>query len=432
MKEDSYLIIGNHVTLVGNWEQVEITLKTFHNAGYPIRLSHEIVPNKINIIIEDFNIYLTQDMVEISKTHPKTKFVLYVTEYLTKKYGQLFLNVFSKKDYICRKIALMEVFIFSPISNLLDLSNSSRFIFYLEKIRRRIVRPILNKFFERINKSLDNEIMMARRQKNLFKIAHLFSLCISTTEAVLRGYNKLCSCKLNYLPVFVNIEKTLANRKRNRKLPTIFFSGRMTPYRKLVIDEINISKRKKNSYPLTLINLYPQDVKQDFEMKMNNLATGIFGNKIAKDATKLKKEIFSKNIEIIDITIYELLKKEVNPSFEIYIPQDVKWPYSSPNRTLLSIESGFIPLDYGNFDDHDINEVTITIDTQNISKYLKLSVNDLKPVYENLDKKIQKYNVLQSKKLIDFKNLYSQEVYNLSNIAGVSKEKSSGKSITTG
>ena len=52
-------------------------------------------------------------------------------------------------------------------------------------------------------------------------------------------------------------------------------------------------------------------------------------------------------------------KKDITPVFEIYIPQLKSWPYSSPNRTMLSIEKGYIPINLGNFNDHDINKYTI-------------------------------------------------------------------------
>ena len=59
-----FLLISNHHSLIGCWEQVEITLKTFKNAKIPIRISSTIIPNKVNIIIEDFSNDLT---IEIAK-----------------------------------------------------------------------------------------------------------------------------------------------------------------------------------------------------------------------------------------------------------------------------------------------------------------------------------------------------------------------------
>ena len=50
-----YLIIGNHRSLIGCWEQIEITLKTFQTAGLQIETSPVIIEGHINLIIEDFN-----------------------------------------------------------------------------------------------------------------------------------------------------------------------------------------------------------------------------------------------------------------------------------------------------------------------------------------------------------------------------------------
>ena len=42
--------------------------------------------------------------------HPNTKFVLYVTEYLTQINFKKYLNVFSQKDAFFRNIALIDHF----------------------------------------------------------------------------------------------------------------------------------------------------------------------------------------------------------------------------------------------------------------------------------------------------------------------------------
>ena len=91
---------------------------------------------------------------------------------------------------------------------------------------------VMRKIYKIFDKSWDNEVMIARRQIMLFKCAKYFSLCISTTVAVLNGYNKLCSCPLSYLPVFISEKKVIENRNINRKKHGIFFSGRLTEYRK--------------------------------------------------------------------------------------------------------------------------------------------------------------------------------------------------------
>lgn len=430
MKNELYLVIGNHNTLIGNWEQVEITLKTFQNAKIPIRLSNIIEPNKINILIEDFNSYLTKDMLNIKKKFPKTRYILYVTEYLTKKNNRLYLNVFSKKDAIFRNIASIETFVFKKLSNTIDLSDSNFFLKFTEKFRRKIVRPILFKLFNRFKKSYDNEIMMARRQRCLFEIAHLFSLCISTTEAVLRGYSDLCSCPLNYLPVFVDKEKTFKNRNQNKKMSYAFFSGRLTPFRLSLINKLN--KQYIHSYPLNIMGKYSETIIKDFNYKLNSLGNGVFGKDISIDANLIKKEVLNNSVEIIDETIYEFMQRKVNPAFEIYIPQDISWPYSSPNRTLLSIESGYLPLDYGDFNDHDINKVALKVDLNKMNDILNINNHELKKLYKNLDFRIDDYNKLQLDRLEVFKKNYKKIFHKVPTISEVSSEKSSGKNITTG
>ena len=64
------------------------------------------------------------------------------------------------------------------------------------------------------------------------------------------------------------------------------------------------------------------------------------------------------------------------------------WKYSSPNRTLLSIESGFVPLNFGSFNDHDINEISFELN--NMDDLVSLFQQEISDLFEDLDKKIKK------------------------------------------
>ena len=171
------------------------------------------------------------------------------------------------------------------------------------QLHHRILRPVF-KFFD---KSWDNEAMIARRQKMVFKCAKHFSLCISTTEAVLKGYNNLCSCPLSYLPVFVSKKKALENRKINKKKYGIFFTGRLTQYRKKII---NLFDEYKNSYPLLLIQLRNKEMLNDFHTKLIKLKKGVYGVDISIDAKFLQRFATSGLINFINDSIYEYKRKK--------------------------------------------------------------------------------------------------------------------------
>ena len=91
---------------------------------------------------------LASEIKKISLSNPKTKFILYVTEYLTKQNNLLFLNIFSFKDAVFRIIALMESYIFSDY---IDLT----FAPFIKKIKVRL-RMIIRRYMMRILKSLES------------------------------------------------------------------------------------------------------------------------------------------------------------------------------------------------------------------------------------------------------------------------------------
>ena len=107
-------------------------------------------------------------------------------------------------------------------------------------------------------------------------------------------------------------------------------------------------------------------------------------------------------MEILHINLNQYVQnKEKTAAYEIYIPQRVGWPYSSPNRTLLSIESGFIPLDFGYFSDHALNQVALTVDdTDSITRLL---AQDLEKNFIELDERIMSYNQAEKNSLEKFK-----------------------------
>ena len=110
-------------------------------------------------------------------------------------------------------------------------------------------------------------------------------------------------------------------------------------------------------------------------------------------------------------SINEVGKKTKTPLYEIYIPQLKSWPYSSPNRTMLSIEQGFIPINLGLFTDHDINKYTkqcndiYTLQTEVQTKKIDES-------FKELDIKINEYNETQKVKFENFINIFKSEVCN--------------------
>ena len=386
-----YLVLGNHTTLSGVWEQVEITLRTFSKMGISISLSSRIVPSKVNIFIEDFSSSLVKEIEYIKNKYPKTICILYVTEYLTlTKNGNVNLNCFSKRERIVRAFFKMEYISLGDTYYLFQGGSQN------SKLKSKL-RSVFSKFLAYLAKlsgtSYGNEMMMARREACLDKLRDTFSLCISTTEAVLSGYNDYCNCPLEYLPVMIDMNRVKKNRLKRSGFKAIFFSGRLTPYRHKVC--ISIGEELLNSYPLEGGPAW-DDFQQLKDTKYKLLQLENEKEAFQEgDAIRFSNEIKAMEFRSFQIitNIYNYLAKDKVAAYELYIPQSSSWLYSSPNRTILSIESGLIPIDFGSFSDHAVNEVALTaINNNDLSEIL---TQNLEVNYENLDEKISEYNNLQ-------------------------------------
>jgi len=403
-----FLILGNHHSLSGCWEQVQITINTFKKAGISLDISPLPVKGAVNILIEDFNSFNVEYISKIAED-PDTKFVLYVTEYLRKRFFTYHLNVFSFKDIFFRWISL---FLIKIRSQRLDLYLAPRSLVLLHKFNTYYTDRIFRRIYSLFGKDYFNDIMIARREVSLSKISNLFSLCISTTEAVLSGYSEFCSCELAYLPVFIDKEKSQLNRVRSKKLNGIFFSGRQTSYRRYIFNSIangfsDFTSEISSSFPLLMIKKQNESLQKDFKTKTVSLK---YLYNITEFDTYFSSAIDDNSftIENSKIPIYEYLNQNETLIYEIYIPQDAKWEFSSPNRTLLSIESGFIPIDFGkNFTDHDINSLTLNIKTFN--EAITILKSNAKTNYIELDKRIIEYNIIQANKLKSFSFLFEKK-----------------------
>jgi hypothetical protein len=395
-----YLVIGNHQTLSGVWEQLEITLRTFREMGLNIHVCSRIKPGATNILIEDFNSYIVEEILRVKIENPKTKYILYVTEYLTQTTSKrVSLNCFNALTAAVRAIFKLEYkYLGDTYNQYRNGSAASRF----QGRVRSVIEPILAFFANQAGSSYGNELMMARREACLDRVRGLFSLCISTTEAVLNGYDIYCDCPLKYLPVFVDTNRVKSNREKAHKYPAIFFSGRMTVYRKAISKDIGL--HLLNGYPLEGGTAW-NNLAKETTFKLDRLEKEESDTFRAVEAKRFADEIRQIELpafEVITSDIYSYAAQSKNAAYEIYIPQSEAWPYSSPNRTILSIESGFIPIDYGDFSDHDINEIALKATNNNMLK--NIVATPLALSYKELDIRIDHYNKGQHVKVVAVKN----------------------------
>jgi hypothetical protein len=398
-----YLVAGNHVTLSGFWEQIEITLRTFKEMDLEISIVSRIQPGEINILIEDFNSVLVDEMIAVKAKHPDTSYVLYVTEYLTgHKKGSLTLNCFTLKARWMRKLFRIENALAGDAYNMPHGgSAAARWRLRIRRIAEKVLIPLC-----RLTQlSYGNELMMARREACLEQARELFSLCISTTEAVLNGYDDYCDCRLVYLPVFIDERRMKDNQGSSKKYPAIIFSGRLTAYRQKVAQLIGQDLR--NGYPLDG-GVAWNALLTDTTFKISRLAEEreTFGEDAAKRFSESLLLTELPPFDILSTDIYSYIEAEKTAAYEIYIPQSMRWPYSSPNRTVLSVESGFIPIDYGIFSDHDVNKVAICAKkTEHLRSIVAFPID---VAYKNLNDRVTAYNQGQHKKVALVKDAFLQ------------------------
>lgn len=389
------LVIGNHRTIIGVWEQVEVVRRAFKAMEEPLMLASRIIPNDVNIIVEDLNSALVREMKATKRAHPETKYVLYATEYLT-HYGDRGgkLNIFSYKAHVIRWLHAINYQIAGDTYNHF-LGQS-----LIDKIRLLLTRAVmlpLSKLDNALGFNYDIETMMARRQACLNSMRNHFDGIIANTEAVLRGYGKFLNCPDSYLPTFIDKTRARNNRKKSKKHAAVFFSGRLTRYREEKLKELGRS----------LTNAYPFPGGETWSST----------NEMSKDAAQkvallaVEEEAMANSISLMALPalnlpqndIYSYLNSDNTAAYELYIKQNVNWQYSSPQRTLLSIESGFIPMDYGHFDDHDINALSLDVQSpEDISSQLS---KDLVTAYRELDGNVTSYNEAQKSGLPALHNM---------------------------
>jgi hypothetical protein len=366
-KKNYYLVLGNHLNIRGIDDQVLVIETTFKKAKIDIKKTIEIKPNEINIVIEEFHKDFAEIIFDVKKKFPKTKIILFSTEFLTGN-AKNRINCFNFTD-IAIRLVLKNIFIF-----LIDCPVVQTKKNYLSFKINRFLSLFLTYCFLMIGRNFNQDLMFARREYWLFKLKDLFDAVIASSEPVLNSYNSFIKGQKIYLPVFVDSRrlKLRLNEKTGIK-KNIFFSGNLTFYRKKVIEFLNNPLLDKfRSYPLVFskgefntINFYPKI------LSVINLS----GN----------KDCFN---EI--------------PLYEIYIPQSKSWPYSSPNRSIFSFKHGCIPISYGYFDQHSIDQLFL-IQTKNPNDFYDLQKKDPNLIIRRMLSKIDHYNRSQLKILKQFK-----------------------------
>ncbi len=362
-KTNIYLLINNHRSTIGIQQQIDVIERVFDKLPqFELIRSQFLIRNQINLMIEENNLEFSNAMKEMKALYPKTKFLLFVTEYLTKSIFGYQLNCFDLKTKLTHayidffsSLNLINVFSEKCRDKRIQIKFSSeKYISKLKGFSNLLFLPPLRLFNDR--DSFNNAVQITRREHFLKKTRFLYDLVFSNHGAVNDTYKNFFKSKVVLLPTFIDKKKVAQARynmkkKHNKKYANgLFFSGRLTSFRKKVISKLIRLNDGYHGYP------------------------------------------FLKYVERIDF----LAREESNtvPLFELYIKQEKKWLYSSPMRTLMSIEKGYYPVDMGIFKDNDINNLSIKLfndyDADDIIKFL--TEKTPQEYFNFLDEKILQHN----------------------------------------
>ena len=376
------ILTNNHNSLIGIRQQIDVIERVLEKLpDWKVKRSEYLIPNQINLLIEENNFEFSKKMFDIKNRYPDTKFLLFVTEYLTTSPFGLQLNSFDFKTKLVH--AYIEFFSALKLLNLFSKKDLDRQFYDFPD--KEVIFLKISKFFNRLliaplklisdDDALKNAIQITRREHFLKNTRFLYDLVLSNHKAVNITYKNFFKSEVVLLPTFINKKKAIKARLRIQEkfkkefYPGLFFSGRVTSYRRKIIKKL---------------------------IAFND---GFSKSPVFKYSKRIDK-LASRNEEKI-------------PLFEIYIKQEKKWPYSSPMRTLMSIEKGFYPLDIELFNDNDINKIPIKVKKEEIDEILYIiTKKTVEEHFNHLDEKIELHNRRQLEILPEIedalKNLFNE------------------------
>lgn len=107
----AYIYTGNHPRLDGIRDYLSLFQDVLGSRGFEVRITGELVPGALNLIIEEFSSYIEHEKLAIiKKTHPDTRLVFVLTEFVSRRWGVTSFNHFEGLGRSCW-LALFNVFI---------------------------------------------------------------------------------------------------------------------------------------------------------------------------------------------------------------------------------------------------------------------------------------------------------------------------------
>ena len=355
----------NHKQFSAIANTVDIIADAIDQKRFELSLCKKYGISDAEVIIEN----TTEDVINQVESNPDQTLLLFVTEYMTRHFATVFLNCFSKKEASLRLIYRLSQYIF--------FSTNNKFLIFFGLIFCRLQNRVLRAMCRLIGVEFDLFILYEKRLINLRKIRKSVSLVMSTTEDALKNYPKFFNVPAITVPIVYEAKK---NKRSNSAPKKLVFSGRLTDQRESQIDAINRAlvghSFTDNQFPVFLRN----------RPKLNCNTT--------------------EKIEYVESIFSTLDGKQKALIFDIYIPQSKFWKLSSPNRTLASLQCECIPVNYGRFSDHAINDVAFTVETSDDLEKLLSSTNI--EIIDTLERRLASYAKAQKVRRLEFNHLLEE------------------------
>jgi hypothetical protein len=311
---DCYIIIGNHTSYVGIGE-ILYTLNAYFSRRYRTYVSQSIVPNHINVIIDEFSTDARLEYFrQMKRNHPGTRFVLMATEFIT-------------------EITLLG-FCFGNTFNFFDLQDDYRYLLSLlaNRLHLRGRLPYLH-----------------ARYLGFVQALAVVDLVLCAHPGVSRSMQLLVAEGIDMprppLTLYPEIDcDRLADDPRLDRLPAGFvMTGTLTTFRNDIVKAM-IKTFQAAGVFVPFYQYVPFDQSPQLRLGDNEVDLGY--DEIADPGG----------------APWQVRDAIKNYLFNLNPPQRPQWSYSSPMRILRAILLGQIPVVTRKFADHAIEQVAMVWD----------------------------------------------------------------------
>jgi len=237
-----YILNSNHI----DKSQITDFINYYHNFNNKIRflIINQVKKNCINIVMEEFNNKnFVDELIKLKKNYPQTTIGCIFTEYLTKGY-QTFNNFNQNKIINFIKYVILYPFLYKIAPYILKIdiflhkpkNTYKKFFFFLKIIKpSKEILNYYNKIILGISKFyyFRSSFYFYYRYRNFYKIKDIFDFYLSWNSNQKKIIEKTLSKKTFFFIPKINLIK------QNKNLG-ISVSGSLTPYRKRLLESLNI------------------------------------------------------------------------------------------------------------------------------------------------------------------------------------------------